>query len=257
MVTLLEKHPGVFAFMSERQDGPMERVAGIGDQTRSAYRRNFFAANKIKESAIVASSIVHGANVAVVKDSDEKFYSTADGLVTALSGVCLTITIADCAAVYFWDPEAGVNPKAGVIGICHAGWRGVLGGVVGNTVLKIQELGGVPGRMHCAISPAIGRCCFEVGREVAEVFPGKYSHKNKENAQKYFLDLKSVISDQLAEAGVPSDQIEVHPDCTRCSKKRYFSYRGGDDPAKGNVMVAGIIKQGGYKAAVCQTAFGS
>ena len=244
-----DDHPRVSAFFSERSDGPMGRNNDENNSNNQALSCKSYYSNKHRKKLlkklgiipeqVVGTSLTHGINAVIIDEARGGFYGEGDGIATKEVGICLTVTAADCAAVYFYDPQTGIS------GICHAGWKGIRDGVVGNTILKMQELGGVAGRMHCAISPMIGRCCFEVGREVAEEFPGKYSHKNKENEQKYFLDLKSLIRDRLVGAGVSPDRIEINPDCTKCNRVKYFSYRGGDDPARGEVMLAGIITKSG------------
>lgn len=240
MAVFLSEHSDIFAFFSERSDGAMGRINKREEQLGSDFRQKFFLKHRIESESTIAPFLVHGSDVYVVSDPCNQFHGSVDGLVTLLSGVCLTVTAADCAAVYFWDP------KIGIIGICHAGWKGVCNGVASNTVLQMKKLGSTPSRIYCAVSPAIGQCCFEVGREVAENFPKECLRQNPGEKHKFFLDLKLAIKRQLMEAGVQAKNIEINPDCTRCMKNKYFSYRGGDDPESGEVMIAGIIKKSGF-----------
>ena len=78
---------------------------------------------------------------------------------------------ADCAPVLFAAPDDGV------IGACHAGWRGALDGVADATVEAMIDLGARPDRIKAAIGPCIGWSSYEVGPE----FPGPFLEQDAEN----------------------------------------------------------------------------
>lgn len=187
----------------------MGKVFSPGDETASESRKKILKANKIPLGKVIAAELVHGNKVRVVSDLEKKVYQSCDGLITSLSDVLLTVTMADCAAVFFFDPEEKN------IGICHAGRKGVEAGVVKEIVRAMTGLYSESGNILCAISPAINPCCYE-------------------------MDLKAAILSQLLKSGIGNDNIYVHPDCTCCSAN-YFSYRKGDDIQGGEVQLAGII----------------
>ena len=96
-------------------------------------RRRFFAAlGATPEDAAIAGQ-VHGTDVLPVTSGG--LYRRVDGLVTATPGVLLCMIAADCASVLFADPEARV------VGACHAGWRGAVGGVAEETLRQMAPLG--------------------------------------------------------------------------------------------------------------------
>jgi polyphenol oxidase len=138
--------------------------------------------------------------------------------------LALSVITADCVPVLLAGPD-------GQLAAVHAGWRGLVGGVIAET-LKVT--GGGPG-WTVWIGPTIGPCCYEVGEDVAEqvraasgpeaVVPGP--------GTKPHLDLAAAARRQLADAGV----TEVHsvPVCTRCDEERLYSYRREGKGAGRNV----------------------
>lgn len=88
----------------------------------------------------------------------------ADGLVTASPGLVIGALAADCAPVLLEDAEAGV------VGACHAGWRGAFDGVIQATVAAMRAIGARADRMRAAIGPCIGPNAYEVGPEYVARF---------------------------------------------------------------------------------------
>ena len=108
---------------------------------------------------------VHGAEVATVDESWEaRGRPRADALVTRLPGRALGILTADCAPVLLVDPQARV------IGAAHAGWRGLVAGVIEATLAAMEKLGARRARICAAIGPCIGQNSYEVGPEVVAAF---------------------------------------------------------------------------------------
>ncbi len=90
----------------------------------------------------------------------------------------------------------------------------------------MKEFGSKPENIKCAIGPAIGFCCYNVGEDVlnnlmATVSDTKnlYEIRNGE----IFVDLKNINRRQLEEAGVK--EIDVCPYCTVCNNDLFYSYR--------------------------------
>lgn len=88
----------------------------------------------------------------------------ADGLVTKAAGLAIGALAADCAPVLFEDVTAGV------VGACHAGWKGALGGVIEATVDAMIALGASSGAIRAVVGPCIGPGAYEVGPEYVERF---------------------------------------------------------------------------------------
>ncbi|MGH8875413.1 MAG: polyphenol oxidase family protein [Acidimicrobiia bacterium] len=108
---------------------------------------------------------VHGGKV--VEATGPVSHGPADALFTTRPGLPLAVFSADCVTVVL-TTEGEEPPQA--VGVAHAGWRGLAAGVIGNLRRGMLEAGAPP--VRAAVSPSIGPCCFEVGPEVAALFPG-------------------------------------------------------------------------------------
>jgi YfiH family protein len=177
---------------------------------------------------------VHGNAVRVVIDADAGTRPRADGMVTREPGIILGIFTADCVPVLM------TSSRPQVACALHAGWRGVLSGIAGNGVRKMEELGALPSEIRVALGPSIGPCCFEVDAELAARFvreiPGSAGQARDGQPGKAFLNLRGIIRDQLVEAGVPAYAITNPGPCTRCASDQYFSRRAAAGATTGLQM---------------------
>ena len=141
----------------------------------------------------------------------------ADGVVTQSPGKVCAVMTADCLPVLLSD-RAGKS-----VGIAHAGWRGLAGGIVENVVQAM----GVPSRDIIAyIGPGIGARRYEVGEDVRRAFvdtdPAAAKSFAPRQDGKYLADLYGLARQRLAAAGVAG--IHGGGFCT-ASEERFFSFR--------------------------------
>jgi polyphenol oxidase len=183
---------------------------------------------------LVATRHVHGVNVWKVgeplADSDE-----FDGLVSDRVGPVLGAFAADCIPILFAEPEARV------CGAAHAGWRGTVGGVAGNVIGRMVEVGAAVERIRVALGPSIGPCCFEVGPEVVAEFREEFGDLTGlvvPGPNKDHIDLRVATRALCERAGVLPENIDNRPPCTKCETDRFFSYRR--DGKDGGVHMAFI-----------------
>ena len=156
----------------------------------------------------IHSTLVHRAEPgALGEPGDGLWTEEADLPVLAMSADCLPIALA----------RAG-NDRPGVA-VMHAGWRGLLAGIVAEGV---STLGG---RVQAAIGPAIGPCCYEVGPEVAEPFAAAFGPDVLHGRN---LDLWPAAERALRAAGV--EEIERVDLCTSCNPELFFSHRRTGKP---------------------------
>lgn len=145
----------------------------------------------------------------------------ADGLVTKTRGLALSALAADCGPLLFSDP------KAEVIGACHAGWRGALSGITDATIDAMESLGAKRERIRAVLGPCISQDNYEVGSEFRDTFVAEdetYDRFFKLGAGgKPNFDLKRFILMRLRRAGL--SYIDALPDCTYGLPEDYFSYR--------------------------------
>jgi YfiH family protein len=158
---------------------------------------------------------VHGDRVAWV--AAPGLVPATDGLITATDGLTLGIKVADCAAILFCDPIAGVSAAV------HAGWRGAVGGIHRNALRMMTDAGCDLNRIHAWISPCIGIASFEVGEEVAERFPARFVHRA--GFAKPHVDLGGYLVHELDMAGLSASQIHFDGRCTVEHSDIFWSYR--------------------------------
>lgn len=157
---------------------------------------------------------VHGNKIKTVSKKWKP--AKADGLITTRKNLAIGVKVADCLAIVVACPDI---PAVGVV---HAGWRGTKKRISQKLVKKLKKLGADSKKMLVRFSPCICGNCYEVGKEVAKHFK-KYAGLKKVG-KKYFLDLQRINLEQLKQAGVPEENIELNPECT-FENPHLFSYR--------------------------------
>lgn len=196
----------------------------------------------------IHSDIVHVAPTNGAAESGPA--PKGDALITREARVLLTVQTADCIPILLADT------KRRVIAAIHSGWRGTLQRIAAKTLGRMQmEFGTRPKDAIAALGPGIGRCCYEVGEEVAKEFYAQFP-----NARDWFdgpfdalaagesdpswlpwltmmppghqsapprvhLDLIAANRAILTEAGVAPARISSSGYCTACRTDLFFSYR--------------------------------
>lgn len=161
---------------------------------------------------------VHGAVVRVHRDGGEglRVLPGTDGHVTRTRGLLLTVATADCI------PVTVVDPVRRSVALLHAGWRGVVAGILETGFAVMGErLASRPPDLHVHLGPAICGSCYEVGPEVHEAL-GLPAPSGPTP-----VDLRAVAARRVVQAGVPADRITVSALCTRCDGDVLYSHRGG------------------------------
>ncbi|MGB9390361.1 MAG: peptidoglycan editing factor PgeF [Xanthobacteraceae bacterium] len=146
----------------------------------------------------------------------------ADAIATRMRALAIGVTTADCGPVLLADP------RTGVIGAAHAGWRGALTGVVEATVAAMERLGAARGQIRAAIGPMIRQTSYEVGPDLVARFraedpaASRFFAPAKREAHAMF-DLAGYIAARLKRAGITA--VEDTGLCTYADPRRFFSYR--------------------------------
>lgn len=161
---------------------------------------------------------IHGADVVEIDAGPPGRAPRADAAVTRRANVVLTVRVADCMPVLFATRDGAV------VGIAHAGWRGLANGVLESTLRSMRG----DARDVCAwLGPAIGASAFEVGADVYEAFV-TYDEGIRDafaplRPGKWLADLEAIARRRLAHAGVRT--IASSGLCTYRDPERFFSYR--------------------------------
>lgn len=181
-------------------------------------KKRFLAKNSLADVFVVSASLMHESGVVEVsKVSQDQVIDNCDALITKQKGVALTVTAADCLAIYFYDPVKEI------IGIAHAGWRGVLKNIAAEVINSfVYDHQSSPQDIVVSVSSHIKVCHFEVSDDLLCKFDPKYVEKRD---KKSFVNLEEVLKNQLLQQGVESVNIKIASECTYCEESKYFSYR--------------------------------
>jgi YfiH family protein len=159
---------------------------------------------------------VHGAGV-VCADGLAGI-PAADASYARNAGTVCAVMIADCMPVMLCDA------RATVVGIAHAGWRGLCAGVIEKT---IAAMGAPAPTLLAFLGPAIGPGAFEVGADVHDAFvnadPAARSAFKPYREGKWLADLFELARQRLGRCGVA--RIHGGGVCTYRDPARFYSYR--------------------------------
>lgn len=152
----------------------------------------------------------------------------ADALLEDRPGSVIAVKTADCIPILL------VDERHRAVAAVHAGWRGTAARIARAAVESMRERFATdPADLHAAIGPGIGKCCYEVGPEVAVQF-GEQGRAH--------IDLTAANANQLAEAGVTPDRIYASNLCTQCLAEEFHSFRRDREAAGRLYAFAGIAE---------------
>jgi YfiH family protein len=196
--------------------------------------------------SVIAARQVHGARVVFADALDRSNDATpshtlpeGDALASGSAGTFLTIRTADCVPVLIVARER--RAAAAV----HAGWRGLLAGVLERAIDALgARHGAAPASLLAAIGPAIGPCCYEFGAEHRPTFVERFGARAEEawrlagegtrhprsdadgsSPPRLFFDLRLTCRIALERHGVPPAAIAVVGPCTADHPVELHSYR--------------------------------
>jgi YfiH family protein len=190
---------------------------------------------------------VHSALVLPASAACAEPWPEADGLVSDAGGQSLWVCGADCTPVLIADPVSG---RAAA---CHAGWRGVAGGILLEAIAQLEDAGCRRQDLLVALGPAVSGERYQVepsvAQQVANALPAGEGMAELERCGAVLsdpepgrcrLDIRSATRRQLELAGVPAGQISVCPLCTVSEELLFHSWRRDQVKA---VQWSGIVSQ--------------
>ena len=195
---------------------------GSGDDPAAVAENRRRCAEHFGAEALVTAHQIHSARAVACEGAWTDSPPQADGVVTRTAGVICGALAADCAPVLLADPIAGV------VGACHAGWKGALGGIVEATVAQMEAQGARRAQLVAAVGPCIGPASYEVGLEFLETFvvadsahavffnPGGAPDKRQ-------FDLPAFVLSRLKAAGIDACEWVGRDTCAEADD--FFSNR--------------------------------
>jgi len=207
--------------ISSKKFGSMKKNESDVDREKLAT----FAKSVGITDEIVCMRQIHSGNVRIVSNASDLRIPETDALITNKKHVPLAVMTADCLPLVFYDP------KNEVMGVAHAGYKGLLNDVIAHTIQRfIADFSSDPQDIIVGIGPAIEMMCYEVNEERIAAFDKAFPTCKNSSAQiggKYFLNLQEVAQQCLIKEGILKEHIEIKNICTKCDKN-FFSYRRGD-----------------------------
>ncbi len=187
-----------------------------------------------KRCQLITLSQIHGNKAIIINNENNNNVKSpdigfrADGMVTRNKNILLGILTADCAPILMADDNAGV------IGACHAGWRGAISGIIENTIFEMCKIGADIDNIRCVIGPTIAQKSYEVSSDfrntvldknplALECFYPNASVKENNSNNKFFFNLQKYCEISLRQACVRQyESINID---TYQNREFFYSYR--------------------------------
>ena len=188
----------------------------VGDDVEKVMHNRSIIEKQVGRKLVFLNQI--HSNIAVNAFEQRERVADADASFDRSGTVACAVMTADCLPVLFCDD------KASVVAAAHAGWRGLAGGVLQNTINSMQV---APESILAYLGPAIGPEAFEVGQDVWDAFclPLKAAQQAFEpiGDGKYLADIYLLARLILQCAGV--ERVFGGEHCTVLERDTFFSYR--------------------------------
>ena len=197
---------------------------GSRDRKENVLKNLEIVSQKIscKKESLITLNQKHSNEVVYFENETEvknKLYG--DAIVSKVKNVGIGVLTADCAPIFFYDP----NKK--IIGCAHVGWKGALNGIIENTVKKFNKLNSNNNDLIAVVGPCINKKNYEVKTDFFKKFISQDNNNEsffeKTSSEKYVFDLRSFINKKLSNLNIKNiDNIKMD---TFSEREFFFSYR--------------------------------
>jgi len=200
------------ARFTERSDGDLSSVGSAG--LRAVVDRRWTLLDQ-----------VHGAGVVHVDEPGQGSGVAGDVAVTTAFDTAVAVRSADCVPIALLSEQ-------GPVAVVHAGWRGLVAGVIESAVAALGDCGAV----HAVLGPHIGPECYEFGADDLEMVVTRYGESARSTTRRgrAALDLGAAVEAALEASGAVSTRLGG---CTSCEIGRYWSHRGRGEESRQGVVV--------------------
>lgn len=199
----------------------------VGDQDSAVQANLLEVANYCNVEHLAVMSAQHGVRCVTVTQGGQ--CPPADILVTTTPGLGLLALAADCVPIALTDQQAGV------LVVVHAGWRGLLAGVLEHACIALVQAGGSLADVQAVIGPSICGHCYEVSEELAQqvsdLFPTAFVDSKH-------VDLGRAVHDWLSAKGIAVQRIAG---CT-FEDSKLFSFRRANGRPTGRGGLVAVLQ---------------
>lgn len=231
--TFTTRHGGI----SETPYSSANLAFHVGDNPDTVLKNHDALAQilKYERSRLVHMHQIHSDRIVLV---DETYtFDTppeCDALITNTLNIPIMVMSADCTPIILYDPIRHACASV------HAGRAGALGEILPKTIKAMeQQFGSLRENLHVIMGPSIRGCCYEINETIANDTESKgYITAVHRTEEKVFLDVNTILLQQLKTLSIEPSHIEVMEHCTSCESNEFFSYRA-DRQKTGRI--AGLI----------------
>lgn len=190
-----------------------------------AARKSWLAGLGFDPAKSVFADQVHGVKAALAEtrdggaglDTRQSAIPATDALLTQVPGMALSVTTADCLPVLI------TNRDGRAVAAVHAGWRGMAGGILENTVAGFSRFGIPPSSLLAVLGPCISAKAYEVGDEFTRYFPSESLQRVP--GGRWHFDLQAEAKRRLFHQGLSQTAVAAIEKCTYRDRGLFFSNR--------------------------------
>ena len=210
----------IFCFFSRNREhkfSSLNCAYNRGDSKATVIKNRNFTSNYLNKNKIILTNQVHSNIVSYVDKNFSKDINS-DAMITNRNDILLGILTADCAPIIVLGKK--------YFGIIHAGWRGLIDGIIENTIMKFNTLGETENHLNVFVGPHLSMDSFEVKKEFVDNIKGKvkyYDNFIEGKRQKMFFNFSGLIESKLIDLKIIN--YEISKENTFSNPKKFFSHR--------------------------------
>ena len=226
----LKKHNTIQHCFFSRKNGISKGIyeslnCGVGSKDQKGnVQKNLEIVSKkfnIQKNQLTFMHQTHSNKVKTVQAIDNLKRIDCDAILTKSNDIALCVLTADCAPILIYEK----NKK--IVGCIHAGWKGVISGIIENTIKKLQEMGGNAEELLVSVGPCISQKNYEVKKDFYLEFSKKSGNNDsfffKKDKKTFNFDLRGYINKKFQDLGILKiDNVTID---SFASKNEYFSHR--------------------------------
>ena len=210
----------IFCFFSRNREhkfSSLNCAYNRGDSKATVIKNRNFTSNYLNKNKIILTNQVHSNIVSYVDKNFSKDINS-DAMITNRNDILLGILTADCAPIIVLGKK--------YFGIIHAGWRGLIDGIIENTIMKFNTLGETENHLNVFVGPHLSMDSFEVKKDFVDNIKGKvkyYDNFIESKRQKIFFNFSGLIESKLIDLKIIN--YDISKENTFSNPKKFFSHR--------------------------------
>lgn len=210
----------IFCFFSRNREHKFSSINcayNSGDSDAVVKKNRNFTSNYLNKKKIILTNQVHSNIVSYVDRNFPKNISS-DAMITDRKDILLGILTADCAPIIVLGKK--------YFGIIHAGWKGLINGIMENTIMKFNSLGETENQLNVFVGPHLSMDSFEVKKDFVDNIKKKiknYDNFIESKRKKKFFNFSGLIESKLIDLKITN--YDISKENTYTNPEKFFSHR--------------------------------